>query len=106
MQRPAWLALSLALSAGAALAGAPDAERAAALEHLLRQDCGACHGMTLRGGLGPALLPEQLHDHSVESLTVIILQGSPGTAMPPWNAMLSNDDARWLARRLLWGQGS
>lgn len=30
-------------------------EREKELETLLYQDCGSCHGMTLKGGLGPAL---------------------------------------------------
>lgn len=30
------------------------------LIHLLKQDCGSCHGLTLKGGLGPALLPDVL----------------------------------------------
>ena len=106
MSRPAWLALSLLLAAGPAAGGAPDAARAAALEHLLRQDCGACHGMTLRGGLGPALSPERLRGRDVESLSAIILHGRPGSAMPPWKGLLSADEARWLAERLLAGAGS
>jgi hypothetical protein len=32
-------------------------QRQKELIHLVRQDCGSCHGMTLQGGLGPALLP-------------------------------------------------
>ena len=33
----------------------PDAARRAELVTLVRQDCGSCHGLTLKGGLGPAL---------------------------------------------------
>ncbi|MDX2370482.1 MAG: hypothetical protein QNK36_19105, partial [Colwellia sp.] len=29
--------------------------RKAQLTHMVKQDCGSCHGMTLKGGLGPAL---------------------------------------------------
>ena len=36
---------------------APEAERARELIHIVRQDCGSCHGLTLAGGLGPALTP-------------------------------------------------
>lgn len=35
------------------LHAAPDAQRQAQLQHLLEQDCGACHGLHLTGGLGP-----------------------------------------------------
>ena len=41
---------------------APDATRQAELRYLLKQDCGSCHGMTMKGGLGPALLPQTLKD--------------------------------------------
>src|SRR4030065_599626 len=34
--------------------------RQQALRHLLAQDCGSCHGLTLRGGLRPALTREGL----------------------------------------------
>ena len=38
----------------------PDATRQAQLEHLLSQDCGACHGLHMTGGLGPELTPTAL----------------------------------------------
>ena len=52
----------------AALAAEPDVARQKQLVHLVRQDCGSCHGMTLNGGLGPALLPETLKDKPAEGL--------------------------------------
>ncbi|TFH87693.1 cytochrome c [Billgrantia azerbaijanica] len=82
------------------LAGAPDAKRQAELETLLYQDCGSCHGMTLRGGLGPALPRDRMNAYNVEALSHLILQGVPDTAMPGWGALLSEADARWLAEHL------
>ena len=73
------------------------------LETMLRQDCGACHGGALKGGLGKPLLPEALGGRSVETLASIILDGLPGTPMPPWRPLLSSDQAAWLAQRLLKG---
>ncbi|CAM2827564.1 c-type cytochrome [Moritella viscosa] len=73
------------------------------LIHLLKQDCGSCHGMTLKGGLGPALLPENFINVSTKFITNSILQGRPGTAMPPWNSFLSTSDAQWLANQLKHG---
>lgn len=75
-------------------------ERQKQLTHLLKQDCGSCHGMTLKGGLGPALLPENFLNIPTEFITSTILQGRPGTAMPPWNVFLSASDAQWLAYQL------
>ncbi len=100
--RIAWPALSLLLALSAA-AAEPDAARQQALRGLLLQDCGSCHGLTLGGGLGPALVPERLGGHTVDTLSRVILDGLPGTAMPPWRTLLSADEARWLARRLLDG---
>ena len=67
---------------------------------LVRQDCGSCHGLTLKGGLGPALLPPDLAGKSAEALASIILDGVPGTPMPPWRGELSPRDARWIAQKL------
>ena len=95
------LALAVALTVPA-LAGADDmdAGRAERLDHLLRQDCGSCHGMTMKGGLGPALLPATLKDRDEESLVQMILYGNPAKAMPPWGPLLSEAEARWIVRRL------
>jgi cytochrome c55X len=70
------------------------------LDHLLKQDCGSCHGMTLQGGLGPALLPADLQGKPDELLFITIREGRPGTPMPPWESQLSDDDINWLIRLL------
>ena len=82
---------------------APTAQRQAQLVHFVRDDCGACHGMRLTGGLGPALTPSALPGRTVEGVTVTILDGHPGTPMPGWRGLLSEADARWIAARLLAG---
>jgi cytochrome c55X len=83
-----------------ALMAAPDSARRQELLYLLKQDCGSCHGLTLKGGLGPALLPSMLRGKPVNLLAATILDGRPGSAMPPWRGMISEDEARWLAKRL------
>ncbi len=93
------LMLSLALP-GAARAGEPDAARQAELRNLLVQDCGSCHGLQMRGGLGPALLPENLDGRPDAMLVATIVHGRHGTAMPAWRALLSEDEARWMVRSL------
>ncbi len=82
---------------------APDATRSAELVRMVRQDCGSCHGMRLTGGLGPALTREALADFPLDSLAAVIFHGRPGTPMPPWKAMLSEPEARWIAVRLQQG---
>ena len=100
------LVLLLAALVGAAAAqatAAPTPARAQALIHMVRQDCGSCHGMLLTGRLGPALTPQALADKPLESLAATIYHGRPGTPMPPWKAMLSEAEAGWIAQRLLDG---
>ena len=68
-------------------AAGPDPARRAQLIHMVREDCGSCHGMTLKGGLGPSLLPSALAGKADDSLEAVILDGRPGTPMPPWRAI-------------------
>jgi len=95
-------ALFLALSAAAALASAqaPAPARKAELIDLVRQDCGSCHGLTLKGGLGPSLEPAALADKDAEALGFVILHGRRGTPMPPWREHLSEAEARWIVEQL------
>ena len=68
-------AAALLLAASAAFSGErSDAE----LTHLVRHDCGSCHGLRLTGGLGPALTPDVLADKPVAWLEAMILRGVPG----------------------------
>lgn len=82
--------------ASTAFAGAPSPERQTELRNLLKRDCGACHGLTLKGGMGPALLPEALAGKSDDFLAETILNGRKGTAMPPWKTFMTRDEAFWL----------
>jgi len=79
-------------------------ERQQAVRHLLLQDCGSCHGLTLQGGLGPALTRSALAGRSPESLRDVILNGRPGTPMPPWKPFLTEAEAAWLVDLLLHGE--
>lgn len=76
------------------------ASRQAELVRLVRQDCGSCHGLRLKGGLGPALLPEALADKPAASLVATVLGGRPGTAMPPWRGLLNEEEATWIVHAL------
>lgn len=67
---------------------------------LVRQDCGSCHGLRLKGGLGPALLPENLAGKEPDSLVETIQRGRPGTAMPPWNRFFTQAEAEWIVNQL------
>ena len=82
---------------------APTPARTQELVHLVRQDCGSCHGMRLSGGLGPALTPDRLATRPREAMLSTILHGRPGTPMPPWAPFLSEDEAGWIVDHLFAG---
>ena len=103
MKRMSFIASFLLITASQLAVADISATRQTELLYLLKQDCGSCHGMTLKGGLGPALLPETLNGKPRELLVTAILEGRHGTAMPPWKAMLTPDEAEWLAVQLQTG---
>jgi cytochrome c55X len=83
-----------------ALVGPCLADDAKHLERMVIQDCGSCHGMTMKGGLGRPLTPEALSAFDTTAVAAIILDGIPGTAMPPWRPLLSEEQAMWMAQYL------
>jgi cytochrome c55X len=74
------------------------------LLYLLQQDCGSCHGLTLKGGLGSPLLPANLADKPDAALVEVIMHGLPGTPMPPWRFLLREAEAAFLVRAMKSGQ--
>ena len=99
--------ISLAAMAWAAPAAEPTfrltEKRQKEILYLLKQDCGSCHGMTLKGGLGTPLLPHNLQGKPDEFLVHTIREGRPGTAMPPWEQFLSEEETHWLVKALKQG---
>lgn len=93
----AWAAIALAVPC----AEAQDAKR---LEQIVIQDCGSCHGLTRKGGLGRPITPQALADADPEAIAGIILNGVPGTAMPPWRPLITEDEALWMANYLKGGE--
>ena len=93
-------ALSIATLASVDALAEPPPGRQAELLHRLRQDCGSCHGITLKGGLGPPLLPANLAGKDHGALVETILHGRPGTPMPPWEFEISAAEAGWLVGQL------
>jgi cytochrome c55X len=89
------------LFSNAAQAGGelPTAE-IARLSNMVRQDCGSCHGLTLKGGLGRPLTAEHLAGMDRETVRDIILFGIDETPMPGWRGLLSEPEADWIAKAL------
>ncbi len=96
---PFLLCLALPL---AAIAGdtPPAPERQRELVHLVRQECGFCHGLRLTGGLGSPLTVDAMKHKPLDTMTAVILHGIPGTAMPPWQPFISESEAVWIVRQL------
>lgn len=90
----------LCMTTAVASAEEPGALRKAELRNLILQDCGSCHGMTLKGGLGGPLLPSDLDGVEAAAIASIVLDGVPGKPMPPWRGLLSDTDALWIAKTL------
>ena len=84
-----------------AVADEPGQQRQRELQNMLAHDCGSCHGLTLKGGLGPPLLADQLRTKSDEFLVQTILEGRKGTAMPPWKPFITELETLWLVQKLL-----
>lgn len=97
------LTLATAVEADSSTPGKITPVRERELAHFVRHDCGSCHGLTLRGGLGPPLTPEALRGKPVEYIKAMILDSRPGTAMPPWRPLLPEAEAAWIAENLLLG---
>ena len=78
--------------------------RAAELERLVRQDCGSCHGMTLKGGLGSDLRADALMGKDPGVLAEIILDGldmKPLQQVEPTLKCQCSEDRLFRAVRLL-----
>jgi cytochrome c55X len=73
------------------------------LLHLVRQDCGSCHGLRMEGGLGLPLTPQALQGKDPDGLKLTILQGRHGTTMPPWSPFMSEAEAGWIVDLLMKG---
>lgn len=75
-------------------------DRRSALTQLVRNDCGSCHGITLKGGLGPALTPDRLSQMPSDLIAFWIKNGRPERGMPAWEPLLSDSDIAYIANGL------
>ena len=75
-------------------------ERQSELLDFVEQNCPACHGIRMRGSIGPALSKANLQHLSVNAVTLTILYGLTDKGMPAWEAQLTEGDAYWIAEFL------
>jgi len=78
----------------------PGADRQKELRYMVQQDCGSCHGMTLKGGLGPSLLPQRISVLPKQYLIDAVTHGRQGTPMPPWEPILTEGEIVWIVEQL------
>lgn len=98
------LAIGLSAAAGLLVLEARAEVDRAKLANLVKQDCGSCHGLTLKGGLGRPLTREALDHFPQDVIRDIILDGLPGTPMPPWRPLLKVEEAEAIAEMLKRGE--
>ena len=69
--------------------------------YLYWDKCSGCHGVERQGGTGPALVPQRLESTGRDVLKGIIADGRPGTAMPPWEGVLTDTQMDDLVEYIL-----
>lgn len=89
---PSWTCIALALGA---LSGPVRAEPDAA--KLYADNCAECHGADRLGGLGPALLPENLGRMTGARAVSVVADGRAATQMPGFADRLGKDEIAALA---------
>lgn len=84
MKAGAWAAvLILAFSLNVSAAEAPA---------LYKEHCSECHGAARLGGMGPALLPDNLKRLRAKSAVQVVTHGRPATQMPAFAETLAASD--------------
>jgi mono/diheme cytochrome c family protein/DNA-binding beta-propeller fold protein YncE len=79
------LAAAFLLASGAALAQAP-------AQLVFKQHCAVCHGENRLGGMGPALLPENLSRLRKPEAARVIRESRPGVQMPAFKPLLKEEE--------------
>ena len=89
------LALAVGLVGCATLATA-QAERSGKVAEVFAERCAACHGAQLQGGQAKSLLDEWRYGGDDASLTATIRDGRTDAGMPPFAAMMGEQEVRAL----------
>lgn len=73
-------------------------ETVAAGQAVFTQNCVACHGANLEGGIGPTFLDDQwLHGGEASEILHTITVGVPAKGMVPWGGILSPEQINQVA---------
>ncbi|WP_273207839.1 nitrite reductase [Marinobacter subterrani] len=87
----------LAIAASLLIPTALQASPAPETEALYQQHCASCHGADRLGGMGPALLPENLSRLQKPEAEDTIRNGRPATQMPAFADVLASESITALA---------
>lgn len=85
-------------------AAEPTAERQTEIRELVKNTCAGCHGVDLKGAMGPSLQPAALASKTDELLIETITNGRKGTMMSSWKSTFSADEIKWLVGSLKSGK--
>ncbi|MDH5394927.1 MAG: nitrite reductase [Gammaproteobacteria bacterium] len=85
-----FISAGLLLSTNSVLAGNANVEK------LYQQHCASCHAATRLGGMGPALLPENLGRLRKKNAISVIANGRAATQMPAFAKVLTADEIQLL----------
>jgi len=64
------------------------------VEKMFEKECQGCHGPNHEGGVGADLRPGKIEKKNAYTLSEVILNGRPGTAMPPFTDKMNQADAQ------------
>ncbi len=64
------------------------------VEKMFEKECQGCHGPNHEGGVGADLRPDKLEKKNAYTMAEVILNGRPGTAMPPFANKMTKADAQ------------
>ncbi len=92
-----WVAVTFACALCAAPSAADDAVDAPAL---YSKHCASCHGPNRLGGVGPALLPENLRRSSRKRAAQAISSGLAATQMPAFGGRMSDEQIEALVAHI------
>ena len=91
-----WKILAAAGFAAYFLAAMANLAEAADAAANFKQHCAACHGADRLGGIGPALLPENLARLRKGEAEKVIREGRPATQMPAFSPQLGAEEIKAL----------
>lgn len=95
-----WIAVLLILLGSVPIYAEVTPGRQKELRNMMQHDCGSCHGLTRKGGLGPPLTVDALEGRTTEVLFKTIRDGVNGTPMPPWQDILDDEEILWIINQL------